>query len=131
LVTDNASGRIYVLTADALTDNGNSIVRQVVSETIAQNDLSYFAIDCLRLDVETGVGLATGQGSDPQIGLEVSRDNGQTWGAQMWKSLGKIGEYADYVEWRRLGTARQFTFRWTLSDPVPLTIVSSSINPNT
>jgi hypothetical protein len=44
--------------------------------------------------MEVGNGLATGQGSNPQIGLEVSRDNGKTWGAQMWKAIGAIGAYA-------------------------------------
>lgn len=73
---------------------------------------------------------AATQGANPQIGLEISRDNGKTWGAQMWKSLGVLGRYLSRLEWRRLGSARQFTFKLTQTDPVPIVIVSASLNPD-
>jgi hypothetical protein len=92
----------------------------VIGETIAAEGEEWIDVNCLRLDVEVGVGLATGQGSDPQISLSVSRDNGKTWGAEMWKPLGKAGEYATRVEWRRLGSCRQFTPKIRVSDPVPV-----------
>lgn len=129
IVADSTTGRLYKLQATALTDNGASIERELVSETVANADLSMLSIDCLRVDMEVGVGLATGQGSNPQIGLSVSRDNGKTWGPQMWKSLGAIGQYSSRVEWRRLGTTPTATFKLTVTDPVPVVFVSASINP--
>lgn len=129
LVADYANGNIYQLTATALSDNGASIERELVSENIAQPGLEWLTVDCVRLDMETGIGLATGQGSNPQIGLSVSRDNGKTWGPQMWKTAGKIGDYRTRVEWRRLGTAREFSFKFAITDPVPIAIVDASINP--
>jgi hypothetical protein len=92
--------------------------------------LEYLQADCLRVDMEVGNGTATGQGSNPQIGLSVSRDNGKTWGAQMWKTMGAIGQFRTRVEWRRLGTARSFVFRITVTDPVPMVIVSATLNPD-
>jgi len=130
IVADYVTGRLYVLTATALTDNGASIEREIVSETLANQDLGFIELDCLRVDVEVGVGITTGQGSNPQIGLSISRDNGKTWGAQMWKTVGAIGEYLTQVEWRRLGTARQATFKLSLTDPVPLVLVSAVLNPD-
>lgn len=129
LVADYANGKIYTLTPTALTDNGASIERQVTSETIADENLSRITVDKFRLDIEVGNGVATGQGSNPQIGLEVSRDNGKTWGAQMWKEMGAIGEYARRIEWRRLGSAYNFVFRVTVTDPINLVLVSACINP--
>lgn len=130
LVADSTDGKLYQLTATALTDNGASIERELVSETIANPDGSFLEIDCLRVDMELGVGLTSGQGVNPQIGLSVSRDNGKTWGPQMWKPLGAIGQYGGPpVEWRHLGSPRAATFKLTVTDPVPVVFVSACLNP--
>jgi hypothetical protein len=129
MVADYSTGLLYKLRPDLLADNGASIERQIVGETVTTPDGDYISVDCLRVDMEVGVGLATGQGSNPQIGLEISRDNGRTWGAQMWRTFGAVGQYSTEVEWRRLGTAKAFTPRLTVTDPVPVNIVSASLNP--
>lgn len=129
LVADADDGKLYELAATALTDNGASIEREIVGETIANPDGSFIEVDCLRVDMEVGVGLTVGQGSNPQIGLSISRDNGKTWGPQMWRDMGKIGEYKTRVEWRRLGSPRYFTPKITVTDPVPVVFVSACINP--
>jgi hypothetical protein len=130
IVADAVDGKLYELTAAALTDNGASIEREIVSETVADPMLDFIDISCLRVDIEVGVGTTTGQGVNPQIGLSVSRDNGRTWGAQMWKTMGAIGQYLTQVEWRRLGTPKQATFKITVTDPVPVNIVSGILNPS-
>jgi hypothetical protein len=79
--------------------------------------------------MEVGGGLVSGQGSNPQIGLSISRDNGKTWGPQMLKPMGKIGEYATVVEWRGLGTTRAFTPKLTVTDPVPVVLRQRSHQP--
>lgn len=129
IVADYSTGQMYTLTAGTLTDNGASIERSITSETIASPDQDRLAVDKFRVDFEVGVGTTTGQGVNPQIGLEVSRDNGKTWGAQMWTTLHALGDYAKRVEWRRLGTAYSFIFRLTITDPCPLVLVSACINP--
>lgn len=134
MIADYTSGSIYRLNPVTYTENGTMIQRQIVGETIQPQDGSALSIDKLRLDIQVGVGLASGQGSNPQIGLEVSRDGGNTWGAQMWRTLGAAGQYATCVEWTQLGTigvpwAPSFTPRITVSDPVPVTIVSGCLNP--
>lgn len=129
VLADYSTGRLYKLRNNVYTDNGASIDRELITETIASTDLDDIQVDCVRIDIETGVGLTSGQGSNPMIGLEVSRDNGKTWGAQMWKPIGRIGEYSTRVEWRRLGTARNFVFKFSMTDPVHFTIVSACINP--
>lgn len=129
IVADYDNGQLYRLDPDALTDNGDSIEREVTCETIASDDIDEIPIHKLRLDMETGIGLTSGQGVNPQIALSCSRDNGKTWGPDMWKPAGAIGEYRTRVEWRRLGTQRYFTPRFRITDPVRTVFVSASINP--
>lgn len=129
IIADYGTGRLYRLDPDALTDNGNPIELQITSETVADPELSRFTVTRFRLDVEVGVGTTNGQGEDPQIGLECSRDNGKTWGAQQWRTLGKKGEYSRTVDWDNFGTARNFVFRLTVTDPVNVTLVSACVNP--
>jgi len=129
IVADSSNGRLYRLLGAALTDNGASIEREIIGETIAGEDGEDIQVDCIRVDMETGIGLTSGQGVNPQIGLSLSRDNGKTWGPSMWRTAGAIGKYGTYVEWRRLGTTKSLTPKLTLTDPVPLVIVSACINP--
>ena len=129
IVCDYADGKLYRLTATALTDNGASIEREIIGETVARPDQESLSVDCFRIDIETGIGTALGQGVNPQISLSVSRDNGKTYGPDMWKTAGAIGEYRTRVEWRRLGTCNTFTPKLRMTDPVPLVLVSACINP--
>lgn len=128
LASDFDSGLVYELRSDEYTDNGETVVRELVSPHVVSPDGERVTVDCFRIDAEMGLGTATGQGSDPRVMLQVSRD-GRTWGQEMWRSLGEMGEYSNRTEWRRLGDARMYTFRLRMSDPVPLTLISASINP--
>ena len=129
IVADNSLGRLYKLSASALTDNGDPIERVLISETVADPDLDRLEVNKFRIDCEVGNSVTSGQGSNAQIALSVSRDNGKTFGSEMWRNLGKIGEYATTVDWPPLGTARNFVFKLSITDPVNFVIVSASVNP--
>jgi hypothetical protein len=77
------------------------------------------------LDLERGVGLPTGQGSDPLIELRVSRDGGHTWSEPVEMHAGQIGAYSQRVIARRLGHARDAVFEVTVSDPVAWSLVQA------
>ena len=129
-VADYATGVFYVLDFTALTDNGDSIEREIVGETLTNPDGEFIDVECLRVDCEVGDGLPNGQGANPQIALSISRDNAKTWGPDMWRTMGATGQYATRIEWRRLGgNQRQFTPRLRVTDPVPWVITSACINP--
>jgi hypothetical protein len=74
--------------------------------------------------METGV---SGQGANAQIMLKSSKDNGRTWSAERWASLGLIGVYLWRVIWRRFGSARDYVFWITMSDPVKFVITTGAI----
>lgn len=83
---------------------------------------------CLRLDMEMGVGLATGQGSDPQVMLRYSDDGGHTWSNEKWRSAGKLGEYKRRAVWNALGRSRQRIYELVISDPVKTVIIAADLN---
>jgi hypothetical protein len=75
--------------------------------------------------MEAGVGLVSGQGSNPVILLEISKDGGHTWSQPHPASLGAIGEYKKRAIWNRLGQARDWLFRFTVTDPVKTVFVAA------
>jgi hypothetical protein len=126
-VADYANGNIYTLSPDTYTDNGTPIVREIVTKHVS-NSYHQTAIHALQLDFETGVGTITGQGENPQAMLQVSRDNGHTWGNERWVSMGAIGKYKTRAKWNRLGSARDFVFKVRVTDPVKFVLTGGSID---
>lgn len=126
-VTDYENGNVYTLDAETYTDNGAAIPRQLVSRAIHDGG-KRFSIPMLQIVFEAGVGLISGQGSDPQAMLQVSKDGGKTWGAERWTSFGRIGEYLTRAVWRRFGAAYSFVFKVRVTDPVKVVMLSEAIN---
>lgn len=106
------------------TDNGQEIQRLMQSATVhaARRRAQMYSFE---IDMENGVGLATGQGRDPQAMLQWSDDGGKTWSNKHWVGIGKIGEYKKRAIWRRLGQFRQRQMRVIISDPVPVVIIAA------
>ncbi|MGZ5799238.1 MAG: hypothetical protein ACXWJZ_01235 [Burkholderiaceae bacterium] len=125
-VTDYANGNIYTLDKDTYSDNGMSRPVEMSSKHVFNGD-DRITIDAVQIDFEVGVGLATGQGSDPQAMLQVSRDGGFTWGNEIWKSIGKIGEYLARARWTILGMARDWVIKVRVTDPVKVVITGASM----
>lgn len=82
----------------------------------------------LEVVLETGVGLSTGQGSDPQMMMGYSDDGGITWVNLPNKDIGPIGQYQNRVRWNALGSARQRVYRGSISDPVKVVISDTLVD---
>jgi hypothetical protein len=126
-VTDYSTGDVYTLDANTYTDNGLPIPREITTKHIG-GGLSRLAISRLYVGFETGQGLISGQGSNPQVMLKISKDNGHTWGNEIWRDLGKIGTYLSRVIWHRLGSSYDWVFKIRITDPVKVVIVDGAIN---
>lgn len=124
LIGDSITGKIFYLDSTNAYDYDVIIKRQRTCQHFQQN-LSYQTVNSLQIDVESGMGLTDGQGEDPQLMLQVSRDGGKTYGAEMWRSAGKIGKYPNRALWRRLGTDRVFTYRLQKTDPTKMAILGA------
>ena len=124
-VGDYTSGTIYQLDGDTYTEDGAVITRTRITQHVAL-EKRIFSVYNLVIDFERGVGLNTGQGSDPKYMLSVSKDGGNTYGNEMWRSPGKIGVYDERAVWTRLGRARSMTFKLKITDPVKAIILAAS-----
>jgi hypothetical protein len=126
LVSDYDNGNIYILDAETYTDNGEFIPREIQSRHVF-NGGEKLVVNELYVDFEPGVGLQNGQGSDPQVMLQISKDNGNTWGNELWTTLGTIGQYLTRVHWRRLGISYDWVFRLRITDPVKVVMTFAAL----
>jgi hypothetical protein len=122
-VTDYENGKVYLIDQDAYTDDGQYIVREFVSRHNKAGE--FIRIPQLWIEMEAGVGLTTGQGSDPTLVLQVSRDGGHSWGAQLPAAIGRLGQYTVRALWNRLGRARDWMFKVRCTDPVKTVFVAA------
>ena len=132
LVGDYQNGNVYSFDLNDFSDNGSiqKWLRSWRALPTGQNNLKRTAQHSLQLDLETGVGLNLGQGSDPQVMLRWSDDGGHTWSNEHWVSIGKIGEFYRRAIWRRLGMTmkiRDRVYEVSGTDPVKIAIMGAEL----
>lgn len=120
------SGEIFTLDLEYALDGTRPIYRERTFPPLASMLYNMF-ISMLQVEASTGVGLAAGTENEisPKLLLEVSRDGGYTFSAPQPAPLGPIGRYKTRARWNRLGYGRDFVFRITCTDPVPLQLLSA------
>jgi len=127
IVGDSQSGNLYYLDKASFAEDSDPIIWGV--------DLPPFhvfpnggVIDALAIDVATGVGNRTGQGSDPKLMLSWSTDGGATFKGNRELSLGAAGDVVR-IKTRRLGRfgPQGVMFRLRISDPVIRALVAMDV----
>jgi len=126
LVGDYENGRIYEIDGETYTDNGERIIRKRTTQSL-NNERNMLFMHSFQIEFEPGVGLSTGQGSDPEVMLRISRDGGKTYSNEQTAKIGRIGEYDKRAIWRRLGRARDVAFEISISDPVKIVIIGAHL----
>lgn len=124
LVGDRRDGNIHEMRLDYYDDNGSTIQRRRIY-THLLDELKPVRYNQLTIGFEQGVGLQSGQGSNPQVSLRISKDGARTWGNAYTTSIGAVGQYTTEVTFRRLGIQQICTFEITVSDPVKVAITGS------
>jgi hypothetical protein len=110
LVGDSQDGRIGELSNNVYTEYGDDVLRTWIGPPL-ENQGEAFRIMKLEATVESG--------NTGIIRLSTSRDGGKTYGNEMQRSMGDLGEYNQKVIWRRLGRYSRFaTLKLEMSDPV-------------
>lgn len=132
IVGDYEDGSIYEMSLTTYDDNGavQKWLRSWRALPPGQNNLKRTAHHSLQLDCESGVGLNSGQGEDPQVMLRFSDDGGHTWSNERWVSIGAIGAYGTRAIWRRLGMTeklRDRVYEVSGTDPVKMVIVGAEL----
>lgn len=118
LVCDSAGGTVYELSHTVYRDVGGDELRRVRRTPHTFGEHRRVRLDYIEVEAERGVGLTSGQGSDPKLMLRVSKNGGATWGNERFGSLGKKGEYGRRCRFNRFGSGRDFVFEVSVSDPV-------------
>lgn len=127
IVGDWEIAQLYSLDLGYYTDNGAAILSMRRAPHLA-NGVDYAFHHSLQLTMQTGVGLTTGQGSDPQAMLRWSDDGGYAWSNERWASIGRLGERMARVMWRRLGKSRDRIYEVSITDPVRRVITDAFLD---
>jgi hypothetical protein len=120
IMGDATEGKLWTLNPNTHKEGTNALIRTIVSRTLGPGGAP-FTLENVELEIEVGVGLASGQGSAPIVWMQLSRDGGETWGARMERSLGAMGNRNLRVMWA--GLSADFlphggVIRFGCSDPV-------------
>lgn len=126
IVGHSESAKLGTLDPDTFTEWGGTQRAAWQYQTIYAEDRRAIH-DCISIVMEYGVGLTTGQGSDPELMLDYSDDGGITWDALPNKKIGPIGNYQYTVDWERTGSAKQRAYRGAISDPVKVAITDTQV----
>lgn len=128
IVGDSLSGKLGYLDRNTYTEFGQPIIWGVDSPPLHVFPNGGI-IDALHIDLATGYGTLSGQGSNPKIMLQVSKDGGNTFGQYRELELGIRGKYATRVTARRLGKfgPKGIVFRLRISDPVARALVGTDV----
>ena len=120
LVGSRTSSVIAEMTGTIATEADGGVIRRVrVAPPLVAEVLRRAVIARLEVFVEPGLGLASGQGSDPEVMLRVTGD-GKRWSSEMTAKAGKRGDYSAGVTFTRCGSSDLI---WapeiSVSDPIP------------
>ena len=132
IVGDYENSNLYAFDLDVYADNGavQRWLRTWRALPTGQNNLKRTIHHMMQIDCESGTGLVTGQGSDPQFMLRFSDDGGHNWSNERWTSGGKIGQTNKRVIYRRLGMTlalRDRVYELSGSDPVKIAIMGAEL----
>lgn len=127
LVGDRKSGNVYKMSLNYYSDNGDPIIKLRRSPHYSQ-ERRLLTHAQFELDMEVGVGLQSGQGSDPLIMMRYSDDGGKTWSNELTRTIGKVGKYKTRVKWNKLGASRDRVYEVSVSDPVFVQINEAILN---
>jgi len=128
LVGDYRSPTIYSLDLNTYKDDTDYITRLRRTQTQSDTEQDRLFFTRLQVDMETGVGLATGQGSDPVMMMRYSNDGGHTWSNYKTSTIGRTGQYAARAEFRRLGAGRNRIWEISMTDPVKFAVLGGIVD---
>lgn len=123
LIGDRSNGKIYTLSLEQFTDDGE-IVPRVIDLPPIYSDGNWIFHEEMRIGVDTGYVPASGQGSNPYLAVSYSDTRGASFGAERLLPLGQRGDYAKTIRTHSLGRSRHRIYRLRYTEPTSFTITS-------
>ncbi len=128
LVGDYTSGQVHQMSRKFYSDNGALLKCQRRAKHIwAKGSRDRVFQTSMQIEFTPGVGLQTGQGSNPQAMLRWSNDGSFTWSNEHWATIGAAGQTQNRAKWNRLGAARDRVYELNYTDPTPRDIVGATL----
>ncbi len=131
LFGDWHGGKVFKEDASVSTDDGLVRLLKRVS-SVFHSEQKYISVYNLEFDINSGLASAnstpTGQGSAPVMMLAYSKDGGNTYESEDLISLGLLGHYDERVRTNGLGTARNWTIAFSISDPIDIIIMQAEVH---
>lgn len=122
LVGDWETGEVYTLEPSVRTDNGDTIKRLRMTQTLGRGFYGR-----LNIDMQTGVGNA--DCTNPQIMIRYSDDNGNSWSNEKLRSLGAVGEYKKRVRVGPTGKSEKGrVWEVSVTDPVEFALFGADVD---
>ncbi len=106
----------------------HSVIRRLRRFPLPFDRAAFMFINRLELIMNTGVGLVSGQGEDPQVAVRFSPDNGYTWGNWIYLSMGKRGDYDLRAAFHNVGMVAQGACEIVVADPVVAYLIDCLID---
>lgn len=137
LVADHKNGDVLELDVNTFTDNGAVQIRQRDTAPINAMQLGLPGVDLVmtwfEVTMQVGIGLETGQGSDPTVMFSTSIDGGRNFIEQGNGNIsaGVGGDYTKRVRFHRTLTFQDLVVRVRVSDPVFISFQGASIRVDT
>lgn len=129
LVGDYQNGQIYQMSRQFYSDNGAPLRCQRRAPHIweKQNRKRIFH-SWLQVEFTPGIGLSSGQGSNPQAMLRwYDYNKNKNWSNEHWVTIGQTGQVGNRAIWRRLGSSRDRIYELNISDPVPRDVIGVTL----
>lgn len=123
LIGDRDSGKIGFLDLDLFTEYGENMLARRTSPVIHADEAEIF-IDFIKLVFEVGTPSDT---DEPQARLKWSDNGGRTFGNEVPRSLGAIGEYRTQLYWNDQGQSKNRVYDLQITDNVARQFVSAII----
>ena len=131
MVLDYRSGDVHKLDLDTYTDDGDTRIRTrtlaPINGALIQQPGKRILVKGLRINMQVGVGLETGQGVNPVLMCQFSPDGGHTWQAERHVSIGELGNYQQAVDFWDFCSGYDVRARIKCSDPVFLSLFDAEV----
>jgi len=125
---DYQTGQIHQQSRSIYTDNGAPLRAQRRAPHIwARESRKRIFQSSMQVEFTPGVGLQTGQGSNPQAMIRWSDDGGFSYGNEVDVQIGLVGDTRNRAIVWQCGEARDRVWEVNFSDPVPRDIIGATL----
>lgn len=120
LIGDDRTGKIGELDNDIFTEYGDRIERVISTQPFIQQGMAIFSSE-IELFMETGLGNA--DDPNPMIRMDYSDDGSKTYSSELFRPVGKVGEFRQKIKWPRLGRIpNSRVLRWKYTEKTKLNL---------